>query len=84
MIYNMDVSLIESLVAVLEKVFRIVDQFVRSIYCYNMKYIISKLSKQERTKMPRRLWNQLLSSLIKNTLIILHVKRHYKNKFITH
>ena len=84
MIYNMVVYPTVSLVAVLEKVYHIVDLFAKGIYYYNMKYIVSKLSKQERIKMPRRLWNQLLSSLIKNTLIILHVKRHYKNKLITH
>ena len=84
MIYNTDVSLIESLVAVLEKVYHIVDLLAKGIYYYNMKYIVSKLSRQERIKKPRRLCSQLLSSLTKNTLIISHVKRYYKNKLISH
>ena len=84
MIYNTDVSLIESLVAVLEKVYHIVDLLAKGIYYYNMKYIVSKLSRQEKIKKPRRLRNRLLSSLIKNISIISHVKKHYKNKLISH
>ena len=48
MIYNMDVSLTVSLVAVLEKVYHIVDLLAKGIYYYNMKYIVSKFSRQEK------------------------------------
>ena len=56
----------------------IVGQSAKNIKYYKLKQAVDHQSLQEKKLYKRSKWKQHLKSLIRNTMILLQVKKHYK------